>query len=260
MSGTGNILNDAVALFNRINTVKAKNNEVESLDSNEIAQARSFGFSLFKLDNNMKQEVFVREYTKQKLDSSIQQEEFEKKERDIHVKYLQLQYDSPLEPEEGELLEAYEYRLQEDANRRNAGMNSNPTLDEKTAKKYPNATKQALEVSKKKSNKTDNSSDTSSEVHAPRMSYREAYSLLMQSGQAEINRMKDGGSTSCTVSTKYGAITIFLDNKLGSGNNGCITVSYPDGTFETVNPNGELVTPQKENSKPNHKQKFDLLK
>lgn len=211
------IVNAGRQLFARINTVKAENGQTEKLDEKEIAQAKSFGFSLFNLEQNMNEEQFIKEYAEVKFANEQEEDAFIQQERNIHVKYLQLQYKTTENIMEDETIEDFEARLAE----------KNPK-DKILNKIVPDF---GFEVTDKKQQKG-----------KPRISYGYAMTLLRNSGQMELNRRRDGGSTYCTVDTPEGKLTIYLNNTAGSKKNGYITVTYPDKTMEIITPNNELAT------------------
>ena len=113
--GAGDIMNAGRQLFERINTVKAEKGQAEKLDANEIAQAKAFGFdSLFKLTNNMTEEEFVAQYSDVKFNNQAEEDAFMQKERDIHVKYIQLKYGIETEIQPFETIEKFEARARQE--------------------------------------------------------------------------------------------------------------------------------------------------
>ena len=129
--GLNNVTNNAKALFARINTTHSSDNTNETLDNKEIEKAKEFGLSIFNLTEGMTEDDFIRQYEANQLKTNDLQE------RSIHVKYLQLQYGSELEPSGFESLKDYENRLKAEAGdkiqeRPSIGLENSPETKEKT--------------------------------------------------------------------------------------------------------------------------------
>lgn len=93
----------------------------------------------------------------------------------------------------------------------------------------------------------------------PRISYGQALRLLNEHPmQMEMNMQRDGGSTSVTIHTPEGTMTISINRELGDKYNGCITVIYPDGEIQMISPNGFLVNPKKESEQKESEQNESL--
>lgn len=111
--GAGDVIRAAEVLFARINTTKSTDGKNEILDKNEIQMANSLGFgSLFELKEGMTLAEFEHAYTEPSLyDTPEKSADFEKKERNIHVRYLQTQYKTTEVPNENETIADFEERL-----------------------------------------------------------------------------------------------------------------------------------------------------
>lgn len=103
----------AISLFNRLNVKKQADNSAEVLDSSEISKAKQWGFNLFEITENMKENDFIDKYFEVAPfdDDTVGMKQFEQKVNDIHVKYLQIQYNTSEEIKEGETIEEYEQRI-----------------------------------------------------------------------------------------------------------------------------------------------------
>ena len=111
--GVGDVIRAGELLFARINTTKSTDGKEETLDKAEIDKANSLGFnSLFELKEGMTLDAFLYAYTEPSLfDTSEKSAAFEDNERSIHVKYLQIQYETTEEPHENETITDFEERL-----------------------------------------------------------------------------------------------------------------------------------------------------
>lgn len=113
---------DSMNMFNRFNTnyaVDGKGNEV--LDANEVAKAKQAGFDLFELKDNMTRDEFVALYDDCAAKAEASDEAvFEQKQRGVHVKFLQIQYDTDEPINDGEDLNDYEARLKSSVNNQSA--------------------------------------------------------------------------------------------------------------------------------------------
>lgn len=118
--GVGEVIKAADLLFARINTSKSTDGKNETLDKSEISKANELGFgALFELKEGMTLSEFEYAYTDPSLyETNEKIMEFEKNERAIHVKYLQQQYGTTLEPDDNETIEDFEKRLESEMQKR----------------------------------------------------------------------------------------------------------------------------------------------
>ena len=104
---------DSMNMFNRFNTnynIDGKGNEI--LDANEVAKAKQAGFDFFELKENMTQDEFLDLYQDYEVNLKESDEAaYEQKQRDVHVKFLQIQYGTDEPIYDGETLIHYEARL-----------------------------------------------------------------------------------------------------------------------------------------------------
>ena len=223
--GAGEIENAGRQLFARINTAKAEKGQNEKLDAKEVAQANALGFgNLFELKDNMTEGEFIAEYGSVKFNNEQEEKAFEQQERNIHVKYIQLKYGVKTEIQDGESIEQFEARAKDE------GLNN--VIDEAIEKM--NFGLNSIIPDKKP-------------VKSGRLSYREALSLVSRLG----NSIKDGGSKEYSFKTEEGTVHIFLDNAFSSKHKGSLTITYPNGTMETYDANGQRVTSTGEKVKEN---------
>ena len=108
---------DSMNMFNRFNTnyaLDGKGNEV--LDANEVAKAKQAGFDFFELKENMTRDEFFALYDDYMANTKEADEAaFEQKQRDVHVKFLQIQYGTDEPIKDGEDLNDYEARIKSSA-------------------------------------------------------------------------------------------------------------------------------------------------
>lgn len=112
---------DSMNMFNRFNTnlaVDGKSNEV--LDANEVAKAKQAGFDFFELKENMTQDEFLELYQDYEINlKEADETAYEQKKRDVHAKFLQIQYGTDMQIKDGENLNDYETRLNSSVNNQN---------------------------------------------------------------------------------------------------------------------------------------------
>lgn len=104
------IYDSAMLLFNRFNVKKQTDDSDEVLDATEISKAKQCGFNLFDIKEDMNEDDFISEYYCI-APSDDESKQFEQKINDIHVKYLQIQYNTSEVMKESETIEEYEQRI-----------------------------------------------------------------------------------------------------------------------------------------------------
>ena len=114
---------DMFARFNKDTKANEKNHQI--LDSNEIARAKQSGFDFFELKENITDTEFMDLYDDYAAKQN--QVEFAQKERNIHVKYLQLQYGTDEPIGEDENLGDYEERLKNNITKSDVEQPATPT-------------------------------------------------------------------------------------------------------------------------------------
>lgn len=100
----GAINNDGYEMFGRFNT-----NNDRVLDAKEIAKAKQAGFDFFSLKNNITEDEFCNLY--ENYQHQVSGAEYEEKRRAVHVKYLQIQYNTKEPISDKETIAGYEKRL-----------------------------------------------------------------------------------------------------------------------------------------------------
>lgn len=107
-----------INLFNRFNKTLAQNGEEEILDEKEVDAANAAGIgSIFNLVVNMTKDEFYDAYLDAYFSKTYGNEEseeaafFEQKIKEVHIRYVQNQYDSKEPIGDDESVGAYENRL-----------------------------------------------------------------------------------------------------------------------------------------------------